>query len=325
MSPQYPPKFPLPDANGDRIKPNGLDVPHPFPPDSQPGVIPEAKTDHIKRKMFDLAYASLSPAQKLDIYWPDQGNGLFPVVVSIHGGAFMFGDKRDIQLTPMLEVLKHGYALVGVNYRMSGEAKFPALIHDIKTAIRWIRANAARFLFDPQRVAVWGGSAGGYLALMAGVAAGIQELDDPSLGNADQSERVQAVVSWFPPTDFLKMDEQLAASGFQLPPELAHSGENSPESLLLGQIITAIPDLVQRANPETYLRPGLPPFFIQHGKMDDTVPYQQSLNFAQKLAAIAPQSVIHEVLPNARHADPAFESPQNVQKVLDFLGHTLRI
>ena len=120
------------------------------------------------------------------------------------------------------------------------------------------------------------------------------------------------------------MDEQLAASGFLLPPELAHSGESSPESLLLGQIITAIPDLVERANHETYLRPGLPPFFIQHGKLDDTVPYQQSLNFAQKLAAIAPQSVIHEVLPNARHADPAFESPQNVQKVLDFLSHALR-
>ena len=286
--------------------------------------IPEANTDHIERKMFDLPYANVSPAQKLDVYWPAEGNGPFPVILSIHGGAFMGGDKRDVQLMPMLESLKRGYALVGVNYRMSGEAIFPALIHDIKTAIRWVRANAETYLFDPDRIASWGGSAGGYLSLMAGVAAGVEELDDLSLGNSEQPDHVQAVVSWFPPTDFLKMDEQLAESGFLPPAEFSHSGANSPESLLLGQQITEIPDLVRIANPETYIRAGLPPFFIQHGRMDDTVPYQQSLTFAQKLAAVAPQTVTHEILPNARHADPAFETPENIQKVLDFLDNVLR-
>jgi dipeptidyl aminopeptidase/acylaminoacyl peptidase len=159
---------------------------------------------------------------------------------------------------------------------------------------------------------------------MAGVAAGVKELDDTSLGNSEQPDHVQAVVSWFPPTDFLKMDEQLGESGLMPPVEFSHSGANSPESLLLGQKITEIPDLVRIANPETYIRSGLPPFFIQHGKKDDTVPYQQSLNFAQKLAAIAPQTVTHEILPNARHADPAFETPENIQKVLDFLDNVLR-
>jgi len=292
---------------------------------AMPFAIPEANTDHIQRKMFDLPYAGLSPAQKLDLYWPAEGNGPFPVIVSIHGGAFMGGDKRDVQVTPMFAALQRGYALVGVNYRMSGEAIFPALIHDIKAAIRWIRANAAQFLFDPNRVATWGGSAGGYLSLMAGVASGLAGLDDPSLGNANQSDSVQAVVSWFPPTDFLKMDEQLAESGFLPPPEFSHSGANSPESLLLGQQITAIPDRVRAANPETYIRPGLPPFFIQHGDMDDTVPYQQSLHFAEKLRAVAPQAVTHEILPGARHADPAFETPHNIQKVLAFLDHALHL
>lgn len=285
--------------------------------------IPDAKTDHIQRKLFDLSYASLSPAQKLDIYWPAEGNGPFPVILVIHGGAFMGGDKRDIQLTPMLEGLKRGYAVVSMNYRMSGEATFPALVQDVRAAIRWVRANAEKFLFDPTKIAAWGGSAGGYLALMAGVGAGIPEFDDLALGNSDQSSHVQAVVSWFPPTDFLKMDEQLAESGFLPPPEFAHSGTNSPESLILGQKITEIPELVRIANPETYIRPGLPPFFIQHGRMDDTVPYQQSLNFAEKLRAITPQNVTHEILPNARHADPAFETQQNVQKVLDFLDYAL--
>ncbi|MFM8321072.1 MAG: prolyl oligopeptidase family serine peptidase [Chloroflexota bacterium] len=291
---------------------------------AMPAAIPAANTDWIERKMFDLAYAHLSASQKLDIYWPEEGSGPFPVIVSIHGGAFMGGDKRDIQLTPMLAGLKRGYVVVGCNYRMSGEAIFPALVHDIKAAVRWLRANAEVYRLDPERIAVWGGSAGGYLALMAGVSAGIPELDDPALGSPDQSCAVQAVVSWFPPSDFLAMDEQLDESGFLPPPQFAHSGENSPESRLLGRQITEIPDRVRAADPATYLRLGLPPFFIQHGRLDDTVPYQQSRNFARKLAAIDPSLVAYEILPGARHADPAFETPQNVQKVLDFLDRALR-
>jgi acetyl esterase/lipase len=174
------------------------------PQSAVPFVIPEAQTDQIARKMFDLSYASLSPAQKLDIYWLTEGNGPFPVIVSIHGGAFMGGDKRDIQVTPMLEGLKRGYAVVSVNYRMSGEAKFPALIQDVKAAIRWIRANAARFMLDPEKIATWGGSAGGYLSLLAGVSSGVPDLEDLSLKNPEQPCHLQAVVDWFGPTDFFE-------------------------------------------------------------------------------------------------------------------------
>lgn len=289
-----------------------------------PEAIPEARTDHIKRKMFDIPYAKVSPSQKLDIYWPEEGDGPFPVIVSIHGGAFMGGDKRDIQLTPMLESLKCGYVLVGVNYRMSGEAQFPSLVHDVKAAIRWIRANAEQYLFDPKRIATWGGSAGGYLSLMMGVSTWAAELEDLTLGNSEQPSHVQAVVDWFGPTDFLKMDEQLAESGFASPVEFSHNGADSPESLLLGAQVTQIPELVQKANPETYIRSIAPPFFIQHGTHDDTVPHQQSVNMAAKLAdVIGADKVTLELLPNARHADPAFETPQNVKKVLDFLDSIL--
>ena len=287
-------------------------------------VIPAAHTEFIERKIFDLPYASLSPAQKLNIYWPEEGNGPFPVILAIHGGAFMMGDKRDLQLTPMLEGLKRGYAVVSINYRMSGEALFPALLQDAKAAIRWIRANAAAYLFDPHRIALWGGSAGGWQVLMAGVTAGIPELTDLSLGNPDQTEDVQAVVAWFPPTDFLKMDEQLKASGLNHFLEEDHSAANSPESLILGKRITEIPDLVRRANPVTYVRQGLPPFFIQHGTHDSTVPYQQSMNFAAALEKAAPGSVRYELLLNAEHADPAFETRENVNKVLDFLDNKIK-
>jgi len=289
-----------------------------------PFVIPEANTAHIHRKLFDLPYASLSPAQKLDIYWPAEGDGPFPVIVSIHGGAFMGGDKRDVQITPMLEALERGYVVVGVNYRMSGEAKFSALVHDVKAAIRWIRANAATYKFDPGRIAVWGGSAGGYQALMAGVSAGVPELDDLSLGNPEQSSAVQAVVAWFPPTNFLLMDAQLAESGLIPGDKEDHSAADSPESLLLGRKITAVPELVRAANPETYIRPGAPPLLIQHGLLDDTVPYQQSATFAATARAILGEArVTLDLFPEAGHGDPVFGAPENVARVLDFLDDVL--
>jgi acetyl esterase/lipase len=290
-----------------------------------PFVIPSANTAHIHRKMLDIPYASLSPTQKLDIYWPESGSGPFPVILSIHGGAFMGGDKGDIQVTPMLEGVKRGYVVVSINYRMSGEAKFPTLVHDVKAAIRWVRANATTFLFDAQKIAAWGGSAGGYQSSMAGVSAGIPELEDLSMGNPNQPSNVQAVVDWFGPTDFLKMDEQLAEYGLSPQPGQEHSGEHSPESLLLGAKITDIPDRVRAANPETYIRPGLPPFLLQHGTQDDTVPCLQSVRFAEKLTAVlGPEMVTLNLLEGARHADPLFETPENLEKVFTFLDRHLK-
>ena len=286
---------------------------------------PPADTSHIHRKFLDLAYAALSPAQKLDIYLPEEGDGPFPVILAIHGGAFMGCDKADMQILPMLEGLKRGYAVVSINYRMSGEAKFPALVQDAKAAVRWVRANAELYRLDPQRIAAWGGSAGGYQATMLGVSAGIGDLEDLSLGNPDQPCHVQAVVAWFGPTNFLKMDEQLAESGLLPPPGFRHSEANSPESLLFGKIITEIPEIVRAANPETYIRPNAPPFLLQHGTKDAVVPFQQSIEFAAKLTEVlGKEKVTLELIEKAEHADVRFETPQNVAKVLDFIDKHLK-
>jgi acetyl esterase/lipase len=286
---------------------------------------PGAQSDSISSMHADIPYAALSPAQQLDIYLPETGDGPFPVILSIHGGAFRMGDKRDDQVKPMLAGLERGYAVVSINYRMSGEAIFPALVQDAKAAVRWVRAHAGEYHFDPNRIAAWGGSAGGYLSLMVAVTAGVPELEDLSLGNPDQPCDIRAVVDWFGPTDFLKMDEQLAESGLAPTPEGAHNTAHSPESLILGRRITEIPELVRAANPETYLHPGVPPCFIQHGLRDDTVPYQQSANLAAKAARIlGPEKVNLELIPGAVHADPCFKNPENVNKVLDFLDRHLK-
>jgi acetyl esterase/lipase len=282
-------------------------------------------TDHIKRKFLDVPYAPLSPAQKLDIYLPDEDDGSFPVILSIHGGAFMGCDKSDAQVTPMLEGLKRGYAVVAVNYRLSWEAIFPALVQDAKAAVRWVRANASKYHFDPNRIAAWGGSAGGYQSTMLGTSAGVPDLEDLSLGNQDQPCNVQAVVAWYGPTDFLKMDEYLAASGLLPPPGFRHSEPNSPESLLLGQLITEIPDRVKAANPETYLHHDAPLFLLQHGAKDPVVPVQCSIEFAAKLKCVSGADRVElDIIEGAEHADPKFETPENVRRVLDFLDKHLK-
>jgi acetyl esterase/lipase len=299
-----------------------------FDPDAHYAIqqlYPPVNTDHIKRKFLDVPYASLSPAQKLDIYLPDEGEGPFPVILSIHGGAFMGCDKSDGQVLPMLEGIKRGYAVVAVNYRLSGEAIFPALAQDAKAAVRWVRTNARQYGFNAERIAAWGGSAGGYQSSMLGTSAGVPELEDLNLGNPDQPCNVQAVVSWYGPTDFLKMDEYLAASGLLAPPGFRHSEPNSPESLLLGQLITEIPDLVKAANPETYLRHDAPPFLLQHGVKDPVVPVQCSIEFAAKLKRVNGESRVElDLIEDAEHADPKFETPENVKRVLDFLDKHLK-
>jgi len=234
-------------------------------------------------------------------------------------------DKADMQVMPMLEGLKRGYAVVAINYRLSGEAKFPALVQDAKAAIRWIRANAPRYSFDPNRIAAWGSSAGGYQATMMGVSVYVQSLQDESLGSADQSCAVQAVVTRFGPTDFLKMDEYLIEQGLPPLPGQEHSAADSPESLLLGQKITEVPERVKAANPETYVTPDAPPFFIQHGAQDPVVPVQMSIHLAAKLEqAIGKDKVRLELLEGAGHGAPQFETPENVEKVLDWLDRRLK-
>ena len=283
---------------------------------------PAANTDHIKRKWLNISYATISPAQKLDIYLPDEGEGAFPIIISIHGGAFMFGDKADGQVNPMLEGLKHGYAVVSINYRLSGEALFPKNINDVKAAIRWVKANATTYKMNPDKIVVWGGSAGGNLAALAGTSGDVKELEDLSLGNANQSSRVQAVVDWFGPTNFLLMDEQLMETGNGKPD---HNDANSPESKLMGQKITDIPAKVQLTNPETYISKDDPPFLIEHGTNDQLVPTQQSVNFAAKLTPVlGKEKVTIHLLKDARHGGPQLETKENLELVFRFLNDALK-
>lgn len=284
--------------------------------------IPPADVSHINRKWLDLPYASLSPAQKLDIYLPDEGDGPFPVILHIHGGGFAIGDKRDIHVLAFLMGLVRGYAVVSLNYRLSGEATFPAGLQDIKAALRWLRANSERYHLDGNRIAACGGSSGGNYAAMICLTSHVAELEDLSLGNPGYSCDVQAAVDWFGPTDFLKMDDQLAESGFS-PSD--HSEADSPESRYLGAKLSDVPLKVELANPMTYIHETMPPILIQHGRLDTMVPVQQSIMFAEKLGKYVNHDRFEfEILEGAGHGDLMFETQENMDRVFTFLDKHLK-
>jgi acetyl esterase/lipase len=284
--------------------------------------IPDADISFVRRKFLDIPYADLSPAQKLDIYLPDSGNGPFPLLLQVHGGAFAIGDKRDIHLEAFLKGIDHGYAVVSVNYRLSGEAVFPAGLQDLKASLRWLRANQASYLLDGKRIAACGGSTGGNYTAMLGVTGNTREFDDARLGNDQFPSDVQAVVDWFGPIDFLKMDEQLAENGLG-PGD--HSQPDSPESRYLGAPIEKIPELVKKASPANYIHTDVPPIFIQHGRMDNLVPVQQSILFYEALQKVVAQDRLQfEILEGAGHGDPLFETDGNMEKVFAFLDRVLK-
>jgi acetyl esterase/lipase len=286
------------------------------------GIEKSANTEGVTQKWLNVAYATTSTAQKMDIYLPNEKQDKYPVIVHIHGGAFLMGDKADGQLTPVLAALQRGYAVVSINYRLTGEAKFPTQIQDVKAAIRFIRANADKYALKTDKIAVWGGSAGGHLSALAATSGDIKELEDLTLGNPTQSSRVQAVVDWFGPINFLTMDAHFKASGKGKPD---HNDADSPESRLWGKAIQMIPDSVKTANPETYISADDPPFFIQHGSIDKLVPTQQSVEFAEKLTAIlGVEKLTFEILEGANHGGPAFGTPENLTKVFAFLDKYLK-
>ena len=232
------------------------------PPKGGPGPAPVPEGTRAYR---DLAYAAKGhPRQKLDLYLPKDGNHL-PLIINVHGGAFMGGDKSH--MVP-LDYLGRGYAVASINYRLSGDALFPAQIEDCKAAVRWLRANAVRYGLDPLRFGAWGASAGGNLVALLGTTGGVKSLEVGE--HLDVSSRVQVVVDHYGPTDFLQMDAHRAPGGH------LHDGADSPESRLVGGAIQENKDKAARANPITYLTKDAPPFLIVHGSADPLVPHHQS-------------------------------------------------
>lgn len=268
----------------------------------------------------NVAYASTSSSQVLDLWLPPNATGPVPLVIFIHGGAFKGGDKA-MEAGNVQALLDRGYAVATVNYRLSGEAPFPAAVQDVKAAVRHLRANASTYGINPDQIVAWGESAGGNLAAMLGVTGGqaSSQLDDPSLGNAGVSSAVQAVVDWFGPTDFLSMDSQRSSTKCTSPE--SHDPASSPESLYVGAAIQTVPDQAKAASPLTYVASAttLPVFVIAHGDSDCQIPPAQSQSLHDALVTKGAKATL-TILPGAAHGDPQFST--QVTPTIDILDQT---
>jgi acetyl esterase/lipase len=215
-----------------------------------------AQAREVSRSELDLEYARVGDRPLLlDLHRPPEADKPLPVVVWIHGGGWRAGSKDRC---PARFLVEHGFAVASVNYRLTQQAIFPAQIHDCKAAIRWLRANAKRYGLDPKRIGAWGSSAGGHLAALLGTSGGVAELEG-ELGNPDHSSRVQAVVDFCGPADFL-----------------AWKVKRSPEWALFGGTIEEKKKLARSASPVAHASADDPPFFIVHGRKDRTVPVRQA-------------------------------------------------
>ncbi|MFH1718544.1 MAG: alpha/beta hydrolase [Planctomycetota bacterium] len=217
-------------------------------------------------EILDVEYGTGGERKlQLDLYLPKGRTKATPAIIFIHGGAWKAGKRSDMKFY-CVKFAEKGYVTATVTYRLTGEAPFPAAVHDVKCAIRWLRANAAKYQVDPEHIVVSGNSAGGHLSMMIGYS------DDPSLegsgGNNGLSSRVCAVVNFYGPTD--------------LTTDFARK-QGVVEDFMGGKMFDEASDAYKLASPLFSLTQDDPPTLIFHGTIDSTVPIVQADKLADKL------------------------------------------
>lgn len=214
----------------------------------------------------DQPYADgANPKQKVDVYLPKKRNSEkpLPVVALIHGGGWVNGDRLGYAAQAIQLARTGDYAAVTVGYRLTGEASWPAQVHDCKAAIRWIRAHADELRLDPEKIAVWGSSAGGHLSSLLGTSGGVKDLEGGLGPNTQFSSRVQCVVNLCGPEDFTQ--------ALMFDPEGRPVWKDDAVSGLLGGSAEARHAEAVAASPVTYVSKDDPPFITFHGTQDKRV------------------------------------------------------
>jgi len=246
----------------------------------------------------------------LDIYKPSSNNTPY-LIVWVHGGAWHSGSRE----TPPLSFVGSGYALASVDYRLSVDAKFPAQIHDIKAAIRYLRANAAKYGYRSDKIIIAGSSAGGHLAALAGVTNNDKALEGNIGEYTTTSSSIQAILDYYGPTNFTTILKQSTPHGVSV--------RGPAMALLLGKTVDNIPDMARKASPVFQVDASDPPLLIFHGDQDIQVPINQSheLVGAYKSHNL---NVQMEVVYGAGHSDAPYFEPKYQQIAQAFLLAVLK-
>ena len=253
----------------------------------------------------------------MDIYLPDTGQEKYKVVVVIYGSAWFANNAKQMAYMSIGKPLTDaGFAVVCINHRSSGDAKFPAQIHDVKGALRFIRAHAADYKLDTSFIGITGFSSGGHLSSLAGVTNGLKkrtvghttvDIEGRVGGNLDYSSSVDAVVDWFGPVDMARMEQCQTVKD-----------EKSPEAALIGGAPKDNPDLVALVSPITYVSQNTPRFLVFHGDADNVVPHCQGVYFSGELRKAGCLEAFVSV-PGGQHGPVTFNEETFLQMTNFFL------
>ncbi len=245
---------------------------------------------------------------QLDLARPKNGAGPFPAVVCIHGGGFRAG-KRESYDKLCVTLAQQGYVAITVTYRLAPAFPFPAAVHDCKAAVRWLRANAAKYHVDPARIGVTGGSAGGHLAQFLGVTAGVKEFEGDS-GNLDQSSSVACVVNFYGPSDFTKSYGKSVDAAEVLP------------LFLGGDVEHALANHI-RSSPLNWITPNAVPTLCVHGTDDKYVAHEQAVWLIERLKACGVEADLL-TLEGAGHGFKGADAEKAQEALLVFFAKHLK-
>lgn len=286
----------------------------------------------FKRCWQGISYASEDPRQVLDIYLPNEGDGPFPLIVFIHGGGWVSGDRRESTMPGVFKVMSQGYALACIEYRLAPEATWPEPLEDVRCAIRFLRAHANEYELKADKIAVWGNSAGAHLANMVAALAGRPMFSGRRLGYMEQSDAVQCVISLYSPLDMYQIalcdrtideDQQMATGGVAGQPGVPDD-MNKPHNMLMGFNILRNPEAAVIASPMAFVSEDFPPALYMHGIEDQIVPYTQSVAMAKKVNYLCGDDRAKlRLFENAMHGAPSMKTDESVNEVLDFVDSVI--
>ncbi|MFO1499356.1 MAG: alpha/beta hydrolase [Verrucomicrobiota bacterium] len=257
----------------------------------------------------DIEYARIGDrALQLDLYLP-RLQPRAPLIVWVHGGAWRSGSKKNM---PLGQLVADGYVVASVDYRLSTEARFPAQIHDLKAALRFLRGHGAEWQLATEKIVMAGDSAGGHLAALVGVSNGNAELEGDLGKERTQSSDVQGIISFYGAANLTTILNQSTPHGLSVRvPAL---------ELLLGDRPTNTPALAQLASPVFHADKNDPPLLLLHGDQDQQMPVNQALELMgayQKVGAPVQLEIVH----GAPHGGAMFYDGERLNIVRAFLTH----
>lgn len=258
------------------------------------------ESDYPSKYIENVQYAESEDA-KMDIYFPEKMDGPCPVFVEVHGGAWYFGQKSSIEFKPFLHGLNKGYICVSVGYTLSPKAKYPQAVIEIKQAIDYLKRNAEKYNIDPERIVLWGGSAGAHLAALATYSTDTGYLDEKK----EIDSKVKMLVLWYGCHNYYigkQLDRWIYNNFF---------GESD---------LSKVSEQIVLSNPGAHVTKDAPFTLLQHGLNDGLVPYEQSVYLYDiiKLTAGEDRCML-DLVENCDHADIKLFAEENVTKIFEII------